>query len=257
MVEKQENTMKRFIHIMILTGLLAGSLKAGVFMKQKQHTDATEMMGQTQPAQDFVQEIWLTEQGFRSDGQGKGIIFKAESGEMIMLDHNQKRFTRMALGKNMMADMMGDADQEGAEAMKNMMQTMMQMTIQVNATGEKKKIKSWSCQKYTMQITMAMGSVQSEIWATEDIQIDPALYKNFSSSMFGMIPGMQQSLDQIQKETQKIKGVQVMTASTIQMMGQPVRSTTELLEVKNGKAPAGLLKIPAGYQEQKMGHGFE
>jgi hypothetical protein len=45
----------------------------------------------------------------------------------------------------------------------------------------------------------------------------------------------------------KIKGTQVMTISTNQIMGQKIKSTTELVEIKEGKAPADLLKIPSGY----------
>jgi hypothetical protein len=64
------------------------------------------------------------------------------------------------------------------------------------------------------------------------------------------MPGMQGSMETMKKEMEKIKGVQVMTVSSVIMMGQPQKTTTELLEFKEGKAPADIFAIPAGYKKQ-------
>lgn len=99
---------------------------------------------------------------------------------------------------------------------------------------------------------MTMGKFQTEIWATESLKIDPKLYQKFSSSMFSAMPGMQQASAQIPQEMQKIKGVQVMSISSNQIMGQTVQSKTELLEFREGQEPANLLAIPAGYKKQNF-----
>jgi hypothetical protein len=47
----------------------------------------------------------------------------------------------------------------------------------------------------------------------------------------------------------EIKGVQILSVSTQNIMNQKVSSSTELLEFKTGKAPGNLFKIPAGYKK--------
>ena len=51
------------------------------------------------------------------------------------------------------------------------------------------------------------------------------------------------------KELKKIKGVQVYTEQTITMMGQPMKSTIELMEIKEGKAPSNIFELPTGYKK--------
>jgi len=94
-----------------------------------------------------------------------------------------------------------------------------------------------------------------EIWATEVLKVDSKLYQQFSAGMLSAMPGMQQAASQIQSEMEKIKGVQVMNISSNQVMGQTVKSTTELIEFKQGKAPDGLMSIPTGYRKQTV-HGM-
>ena len=229
--------------------MVAGSLCAGVYMKQKSHTDAMQIMGQTQPAQDTVQEIWITEEGFRSDGPERSVVFNRQKGTMTILDHQQKTYYEIPIGKGMMPGL-PEGNEEGSAEVQQMMSQMMKMDVQVEPTGEVKTIRSWPCKKYIMKISMAMGTIENEIWASESISIDPGLYREFSSNMFSMMPGLQQSIDKLQQEMKKIKGVNVTTISTNQIMGQQIKSTTELLEIREGTAPADLLAIPSGY---KMG----
>lgn len=245
--------MRALIRLILVVSIcISYSAYAGVFMKQKHHTDSMQIMGQEQPAKDIIDEIWISESGFRSDNPEKSMIFNSKKNAMIILDHSRKVYVEMPLGKDSFSEIGGHENSEDAAAFQNMMQGMMKMNVSVQPTSEKKKIHDWPCQKYLMTIEMAMGKFQTEIWATEALKIDPALYQQFSSSMFSAMPGMQQASAEIQKEMQKIKGVQVMSISSNQIMGQTVRSTTELLEFKEGQEPANLLEIPAGYKKQSF-----
>ena len=97
---------------------------------------------------------------------------------------------------------------------------------------------------------MGMGSLTSEIWATTDIKIDQDLYAKFNSAMMAQMPGVSQNLAEIMKETKKIQGVQVLTSQKTEMMGQTLNSSTELLEYKEGKAPADAFTLPSGYTRE-------
>ena len=69
----------RITIIAILAVLMASSgLVADVYMKQNQHTDAFEVMGQKQEAQDLVTEIWI--------GKDKIVSSNAENGFILRLD---------------------------------------------------------------------------------------------------------------------------------------------------------------------------
>lgn len=251
--------MERYVKFLILSlaivsmtvMVIPGSATADIYMKQKHHTDATRMMGMTQPANDSIAEIWITEKGFRSDDPARSTILLSKEQKIIMLDHTAKTYMEQPMNMDdMMAEMGGDKSPEDQAAMRQMMQGMMKMEASVAETPETKTINNWKCRKYIVTVTSAMGPMKTEVWATEDLEVDKKIYEQLASRMFSAMPGMQSSLESMKKEMEKIKGVQVMTVSTATMMGQTQKTTTELLEFKEGKAPADIFTIPAGYKKQ-------
>jgi hypothetical protein len=231
---------------------------ADIFMKQKQHTDSFQMMGQTQPAKDEIRSIWIAADRIRSDGQNESIIIRLDKNIMYMVNHGQKTYSEMPMnfGKIMEGMMDSEADKGEQEQMQKMMQQMMKMSITVTPTSESKKISSWSCKKYLQSLQTAMGQINSEVWASEDIHMDPELYAKFSSAMLSSQPGMQQNMAELVKEMKKIKGVAVLTTTTMNIMNNTVKSSTELLEYKNGTAPSGSFEVPAGYSKKDFGRGM-
>ena len=249
--------MKRLLNLMVLSMAvvltLANVSSADIYMKQKQHTDATQMMGMAQPAKDVISEIWITEKGFRSDDPAHSTILLGKEQKMIMLDHAAKTYMEHPINMNdMMAQMGKNKSAEEKAAMNQMMQNMMKMDASVQATGEHKTINKWNCTKYILTINSAMGLITNEVWATEDLKVDKKIYEQLAARMLSSMPGLQSSMESMKKEMEKIKGVQVMTVSTFTMMNMPHKSTTELLDFKEGKAPAGIFTIPAGYKKQAM-----
>jgi hypothetical protein len=51
------------------------------------------------------------------------------------------------------------------------------------------------------------------------------------------------------EEMKKIKGVPVLTTTSISMMGATMSSITELIEFKEASAPKGTFSIPSGYKK--------
>jgi hypothetical protein len=168
-----------------------------------------------------------------------------------MIDHAAKTYMEQPMNMNdMMAEMGRDESPEDQAAMRQMMQNMMKMDAVVQETKDRKTIKNWKCRKYIMTINSAMGPITNEVWATEDLNVDRKVYEQLASRMLSSMPGLQSSVESMKKEMEKIKGVQVMTLSSFTMMGQSHNTTTELLEFKEGKAPAGIFDVPAGYKKQ-------
>ncbi|HEX9935242.1 MAG TPA: hypothetical protein VGB38_08605 [bacterium] len=242
---------KGFFAVAFVIGL-SGLLRADIFMKQRQHTDPMTVMGKTQPARDEVHTVWLTPQGTRNDDPARSIIFRLDKNVIYVLDHKKKTVTEIPLGKMKMPGMDAGENPEANTAMQEMMKNMMKMKVTVKATGEKKKINGWNCSKYIQVLETGMGQHQSEIWATEDIRVDYDLISRYSAAMMAQMPGAAAGMDDIAKEMKKVKGMPVYTVSSTPMMGTVVKSTTELLEWKEGKAPAGILDVPAGYKTTSL-----
>ena len=234
--------------------------RADIYMKQKTHTGALKVMGQTQPEKDEISVTWLGVGLARMDqGAATSSILLGEKKILYMLDHNKKTYAEMPLDLDKMFDEAAAAgageDPEMAEAkkkmpgfMKGLMKGVMSgMSAKVTETGETKKIGSWNCRKYLIEMDMGMGKSQAEAWATEDLKIDYSLYFASANAMLASQPGF----DKIVKEMQKVKGVIVYQTANLSMLGADMTSTTELLECTDKSAPAGNYDVPAGYKKVK------
>lgn len=76
--------MKKRIYSIGLIALIAGLMMlqstamADIFMKQKTHTGSFTMMGQTQPAKDDIQSIWMTNNVVRNDSKETSTIIRLD-----------------------------------------------------------------------------------------------------------------------------------------------------------------------------------
>jgi len=93
-----------------------------------------------------------------------------------------------------------------------------------------------------------MMGTKSNIWATQDIDIDYDLYYLATNAMMASMPGF----EDLVSEFNKIKGITVLSEGEIDMMGSKTTSSNELLEYKEATPPAGIYEIPAGYKKISM-----
>ena len=245
----KEKTFLKWGMALIFLTLMFQNAYADIYMKQKQHIDAVTMMGQTQPAKDVISESWITSDKVVNMSEKQKIIINMDKKIITMIDHEAKSIVDMPMDFSKSMGKKGDMSQEEKAQFQQLMGTMMQMDVKVEETDERKKIGKWKCRKYLQTIQMAMGITKSEIWTTEDIEVDEDLYAKYSVWMLSQIPGMNQNMDAITQELKKIKGVQVYTEQTITMMGQAMKSTIELMELKEGKAPSDIFDLPSGYKK--------
>jgi hypothetical protein len=231
--------------IMVVVSLPA-FVWADVFMKEKQHTDGMTIMGQAQPPQDKIVTVWVAKDKMRRDmGEMSSIVLL--DGDKILiyhLNHNLKNYTVLSIGS-------GDL-QETVAAMTG------EVKMKITPTGESKKIGNWTCKKYLQEMDLGMMPMSSEIWASEDIKIPhQELYEKLSTAMMAQQPGMKAALKAMEEERKKLKGVPVLTTTTATMMKNTTMKTSmELMEIKEGTAPAGSFEIPPGYSKQEMPAGF-
>ncbi len=246
----KEKTFLKWVMTLILLTLMFQNAYGDIYMKQKQHTDAVTMMGQTQPAQDFINESWITSDKIVTMNEKQKTIIDMNKKIITMVNHEKKVIVNMPMDFSKNMNKQGDMSSEEKAQFQQFMGKMMQIDVKVEETNERKKIGKWNCRKYLQTIKMAMGTTNSEIWATQDINIDRDLYAKYSAGMLAQLPGMSQNMSSVIGEIEKIQGVHVYSEQTITMMGKPMKSSIELIEFKEEKAPSSVFDLPADYKKE-------
>jgi hypothetical protein len=249
--------MKRIMTLACILAAVFGAA-ADTRIRQKHHADAFTVMGQTQPAKDYEGTLWFAEDRARNDMDNQSVIMRLDRGVIIILDHTKKTWTELPM--DMSKAVARAAEESGEEAPAGMpadMQKMMEgmfkgMKFSVTETPEKAVINGWNCRKYIQKIEGGMAPSTSEVWASLDVKLDYTLMTRMSAAMMAMQPGLKDMVADIQKESEKIKGMAVRTVTVSTVMSSRMKSSIELLEVKNDVTPpAGIYEPPAGYKKVK------
>lgn len=238
--------------------VFANGASAEVYMKQVTHTAAMQMMGSSQPERFDTTRMWYSDEFARSDvGDTLTVLVGLEAQQITLINHVRKTYTVLPLNFGEITDMAVDASgaddadaKQAKEQAKAMMEQMMgSVKIDVTETADTKKIGEWDTRKYTVTTSVMGMTINQEIWATSDIDVDTRLYQAAANAMMSMMPGM----SDLTTEMMKIKGVPVLTTVSGNMMGATLSSTTELLEFKDAPLPQSGFKVPEGYKEVDIG----
>lgn len=252
------------LHALLLCAifiLAAPSLvSADVYLKYRQHTDPFEVAGQVQPASDSVRETWVGKNKIRNDEGTQTVIMRLDRKLVYFIDNQKKTYSELPMDVQKMAEKAIEQDesmspQEKQEAMdfvEGMMKSMSDLSITVEKTDETKKIGNWKCRKYVQTTSTSMGPSVTEVWATRDINLDYELLNRMYAASMTMMPGLRNSIDDITKEMNKIKGVTVYSASVTSAMDTQVKSSQQLLDYADKDAPQGLYEPPADYLKHEM-----
>lgn len=189
--------------------------------------------------------LWIAADKMRMDGETESVLLMAGKDSVYLIDNKKKTFTGISLTQ--IANPSGQS-QEMPPEMAAMMANMMKMEVTIEPTTETKTINTWNCTKYLQTVKMMGTTTTSELWATMDLKVDPAMVKKYFSSFYLMNKSMKNMAAQMQKEYEKVKGFVVYTVSTSAVNGKESRTTSELREMKESAAPAGTYEIPAKYK---------
>jgi hypothetical protein len=232
-----------------ITVMLCLPLKADLYLKYKQHTDAHTIGGESVPASDIIVDTRLGKDKARVDhGTDTSVIIDFAKNTVVFVDNKNKTYSEIDLGKTKAAmdKAMASAGADAAQMqqMAAMMQSMMQFKATVTPTAEKKKIAKWTCSKYDLTVSFAMSTTNTTLWTTTDIKVNPAEYQKAWNALMLNMPGIETML----KEFEKIRGVTVLSESSSEVMGSVVKRREELLEAKEGAIPAKTFMVPPGYK---------
>jgi len=192
--------------------------------------------------------LWIAADKMRMEGETESVLLLAAKDSLYLIDNKKKSYTGISLSQ--VATAAGNTDDMPA-GMPAAMANMMKMEVTIEPTTETKTINGWNCTKYLQTLKMMGTETVSELWATTDVAIDPALVKAFFSSFYLKNKSMKNLAAQMQKEYGKIKGFVVYSVSTSNVMGKESRTTSEMKGMKESAAPAGVYDVPAKYKQKK------
>lgn len=227
--------MKKLLTCLAMMLAVTLALSADVYVKMKTHSDAMSIMGQTTPAQDGTTEQWIGEDKFASLGDQSFIIdLKKNLGYII--NAKAKTYVETPLPLDMSKLLPPEAAAFAG---------MMKMSATVAPTTETKKIGSWTCTGYDVNLSMPMFAMKMKVWAATDVPFD---VNAFNAKIWAnLVKGQMMMDDASIKEMAKIKGFQIATETTGDVMGAKMRSTTEVVEIAKKDAPANVYSVPAGF----------
>jgi hypothetical protein len=206
---------------------------ADVYVKQSSHTDA--VMGQ--PAKDQINHLWISDNKFAMHSDDQSIIIDLDASKMYMIQHKSKSYVPMDLPLDL------------AKYFPPQMQQMMQgMSLKVNVTGEKETIGQWPCEIYEMTMTIMGMEMTQKIWASTEVPFDWKAFNERLMPQF-MQAFMRLGADSLD-EFKKIQGFQIKTEMSMNMMGNTMKNTSDVLEIDSKSAPAGTYAPPAGYTKK-------
>jgi len=231
--------MKKCLFLLILVALTTGIVTADVYIKQKMHTDAINMMGQSQPAVDDFSEIWFTENKMAMHSPGMSIIVDMAKKVVFMINIEGKTYVEMEIP----VDFSKYIPEEAAQ----MAQMMLNTSVTVQPTGETMTINNWKCEGYDVNMDMMMMQMKTKVWASKDVPFD---WKELMDKYMEMSKVMLRLNDQSIQEMAKIDGYQIKSETTMNMMGSDINSYQEVVEISQKAAPAGTYAVPEGFTKQ-------
>jgi len=231
--------MKKFLICLTMIAVAALSLSADVFIKTKTHTDAMSVMGQNTPAKDGFSEQWIGTDKFAMVSDEQAYILDLKKNIGYIVNHKGKSYVETPLPLDLTKLLPPEAAAFAG---------MMKMTMTVNPTNDTKKIGQWNCAGYESTTTVMGMAIKTKIWASTDVGFDVAA---FNSKVFqNIVKGQMMVDDASVKEMAKIKGFQIMSDTSGEIMGAKMKSTTEVVEISKKDAPANVYAVPAGYAKK-------
>ncbi len=249
----------KIVTALAFVAALAGPVIASDLVVHKEkHTDPVSTGGQTRPAEDTVQVLWIGKDRLRFEEGEKVTIVRADLKKMYLLDMEARTCSTVDLPLDLKKYMPADA----APMMEKMLS---RSRPTVTPTGETKKIKDWNATRYTVTMTMptmethsatptgaeassrvAGGGTTQEIWVTEDIGADHAGWQEMYASLLSANPFQAALAD----EMKELGGFPVLVETTRKMGPAEIKSHEAVTSVEVQEAAAGFYDVPAGFTEK-------
>lgn len=221
---------------MAIMAVAALSLNADVYIKTKTHTDAMSVMGKNTTARDDVSEAWIGDDMFVTIRADQTMIIDLKKNMAYMITPKSKTYVETPLPLDFAKILPPEAVA---------MAGMFKMTATVTPTTETKKIGSWNCTGYDVNMTITGMTMKMRSWVSADVPFDFAAFN--TKFQANLLKGQMRFDDNSAKEFAKMKGYQIASETTGDIMGAKMHNTSEVVEITKKSAPAGTYAVPAGF----------
>ena len=196
-----------------------------------QKVESGAMLGQ--PATNTIQTMRIKGNKARIDHQNVAQyqILDLGAKKVYMVDPDKKEV--MVMGLDMM---------NAAGAMFKQMNQNAKLNVQ--STGTSRTVNGFKCMDYVVTMSGAMA-LDSKQCVTKDVDYtDFEAFRPYAEGMVKMFAG---------DATAKLpEGISVITETDMTLMGQKVKSRTELQSIKKEEVPASTFEIPAEFKTKEM-----
>ena len=207
-------------------------------IKGKKHTDAFNMMGQSQPEKDEDMTTWLGKDKMRQDVGDVTTLIRLDKNKMYIINHSDKTYSEMDLPFNLEEMLPPEAKQ---------MLDAMDISSSITDTGETQTINDWNCKKYLVEISVSMMGMGMPIkmimWTSKDLGINLNEFKELYAKTLAANPMFKDFI----QDFEKLDGYPVLTEFSMDMMGTEQKYREEVLSVEKTGAPAGTYELLEGY----------
>jgi len=222
---------------MALLLLVAQPCLADVLITMKIQSDAIPELDT--PAGQQTSTTWLAKNKLREDSGDRSTIVDLDAKKLFVIDHAKKSYYTLDLPVDIMAGL-PDAKRAELEALF----ANMSIEVKVTPTGESKKIGGYESKKYRIEVGGAnIMKVTRDQWMTEEIGFDISSFKGLMQTLLSAQPMGADWLKQIWE----IEGFPVLAESSVEVMGNTVRTREELVSVENKTPADGTYTPPADY----------
>ncbi len=238
--------MKKFFLLLTCVLLSVHFLGADVYVKQKTHTGAFELMGQKQPAKDEINEMWL--------GTGKmsvirgdvTMVFDINKKKMWYIFHKTKSYFQTGLPLDTSKFLPPQASQ---------MMSGTKVKVSVTPNNQSKRIGKWNCKGYDVVMNIITPATAMKMkmlsWASTDVPFDWRVFQEkLAPEMWKATMARLSVGDEVVNQFKKMKGFQVGMEMSMDLMGATMRVRSEVMEITTKPAPEGTFGPPEGYEQK-------
>jgi hypothetical protein len=231
--------MKKFFALLVMVLTVSLALSADIYIKSTMHQDAMAVMGQNTPARDDTAESWIGDDKFAMISGAQSFIMDLKKNVMYIVNPKNKSYVEATLP----LDFSKLLPPEAAA-----MAGMFKMTATVKPTGETKTVGQWNCTGYDVTLSVMGMPMNMKVWASTDVPFD---FNAFNAKIYGNLLKGQMRLDDASvQEMMKIKGYQIASETSMDMMGMKMHMTSEVLEIGKKTPPANIYAPPSDYTKK-------
>lgn len=234
----------------VLILILSSTIAADIYMTENRHTDSYSIGGKTVEAVDEKVTYWVGEQGMKMESDSQIVLIKSQEELLYVMDPIKKSYVEIPF--TVFQDGAGAAENGENGELPPEIRDMMRMDVSVTPTGKTQTINGWKAKGYTQKISNSMMTVVSELWATNDLDVDKSVFQKYYTAIYGLRPGMQEMMGNLVEEMKKIDGIVVKSSTTTEVMGTEITSSAKISQVEERSAPQGAYEIPEGYEKKEL-----